>query len=41
MRPIAERLLFREAAPAELWILHRADEIAISIDDIYNPCNAD
>ena len=41
MRPIAERLIFREAATAELWVFDGAGDIAISIDEIHDSCNAD
>ena len=37
MRAIAERLIFRETAAAELWIFYSADDIAIGIDEI-NRC---
>ncbi len=33
MRAIAEWLLFREATTTELWILHRASDVAISVDE--------
>ena len=41
MRAIAERLVFREAATTELWVLDSAGDIAISIDEIHDSCNAD
>lgn len=41
MRPVAERLIFREAAPAKLWVLDSAGDIAISIDEIHGSCDAD
>lgn len=34
MRAIAERLLFREAASTELWVLDGACDVAIGIDKI-------
>ncbi len=41
MRAIAERLLFREATTAEFWVFDRAGDIAVSIDEIHGPRNAD
>ena len=41
MRAIAERLIFREAAATELWVLNGAGDIAISIDEINCSCDAD
>ncbi len=40
MRAIAERLLFREAAATELRVLDGAGDVAICIDEIHNPRNA-
>ena len=40
MRPITERLIFREAAPAELWVLDGAGDIAISIDEVHGSSDA-
>lgn len=34
MGPVAERLLFREATAAELWVFDSTGDIAISIDEI-------
>ena len=41
MRGIAEWSIFCEAAPAELWILHRAGDIPISIDEVDSSGDAD
>ena len=41
MRGITEWRIFCEAAPAELWILHRAGDIAIGIDEVHSPSDAD
>ena len=41
MRTIAERLLFGETAPTELWVFDGASDIAICIDEINCPCDAD
>ena len=41
MRPVAEWLIFREAATTELWVLDGAGDIAISIDEIHRSCDAD
>ena len=41
MRSIAERLIFREAAPAELWILNDAGDVAVSIDEFDSSGDAD
>lgn len=40
VRTIAERLLFREATAAELWVLDDASDIAISIDEFDYARNA-
>lgn len=40
MRAIAERLLLREAAPTELWILHCASDIAFGIDKVHRSGDA-
>ena len=34
MRPIAEGLIFRAAAAAELWVFYGTGDIAFSIDEI-------
>lgn len=39
MRAIAERLLFRETAPAELRVFNGAGHVAISIDEVH--CSGD
>ena len=41
MRPIAERLIFREAATTELWVFDGAGDIAISIDEVHGSRDAD
>lgn len=41
MRPIAERLLFREAATAELRVFDRTGDVAISIDEVHRSGDAD
>lgn len=41
MGAIAERLIFREAAPAELWVLHGAGDIAFGIDEVHSSGDAD
>ena len=41
MRTITERLLFREAAATEFWVLYGAGDIAISIDEVHGARNAD
>ncbi len=41
MRGIAERHIFCKAAATKLWILHRADDVAISIDEVHCAGNAD
>ena len=41
MRPIAERLIFGEAAAAELRIFDGASYVAISIDEVHCPSNTD
>ena len=41
MRPVAEWLLLRETAPAELRVLNGAGDIAISIDELNRSCDAD
>jgi len=41
MRTIAEWLLLREAASAELRVLNCAGDIAIRIDEIHSACNSD
>ena len=41
MRTIAERLLFREAAAAELWVFNGAGDVAISIDEVHRAGDAD
>jgi hypothetical protein len=40
MRPIAERLLLREATSAELWVFDGAGDIAIGIDEFHRTCYA-
>ena len=39
MGAIAERLIFGEAAAAELWIFDGAGDVAISIDEVH--CSSD
>lgn len=41
MRAIAERLIFREATTAELRVFDGAGDIAISVDEIHGPRDAD
>lgn len=41
MRAIAVRLIFREAAAAELRVLDSAGDIALSIDEINCSSNTD
>ncbi len=41
MRPIAERLIFREAASTELRVFDGAGDIAISIDEVHCSRDAD
>ena len=41
MRPVAERLIFREVAATELWVFDGAGDIAISIDEVHGSCDAD
>lgn len=41
MRPVAERLIFREAATTELRVFDGAGDIAISIDEVHCSCDAD
>lgn len=40
MRRIAEWSIFCEATSAEFWILHRADGVAIGIDEVHCSGNA-
>ena len=40
MRPVAEGLIFREATTAELWVLHCADDIAVSINEVHSAGNS-
>lgn len=39
MRAIAERLIFREAAPTELRVLDRAGDVAVGIHEVN--CSSD
>ena len=41
MRPVAERLIFREAATTELWVFNGAGDIAFCIDKVHCSCDAD
>ena len=40
MRGIAEGRIFSETAAAELWVLHRAGDAAISIDKVNGASDA-
>ena len=39
VRAIAERLIFRKATTAELWILSRLNQISLGIDHIHGSGN--
>ncbi len=41
MRAIAVRLIIREAAPAEFWVLDSVGDIAIGIDEVDCASDAD
>ncbi len=41
MRAVAERLIFREATPAEFWVLNCVGDIAIGVYELDRTGNAD